>query len=260
MSVDLSRLHGVLKDKTRASILEVLGQRGDLSYTELQRSLGIEHTGKLNYHLKVLGDLLTKDEATGRYSLSEKGKIAALLLGNFQAETGKRPDGVLVLGALMVIVGLAELYTGLPAVSRFIGVLKGVAPSTAETTFVAFLVGASVAYVALDISYVGLGVGLVYSRRWAWPGTIAAFAAAASLLAAESLFFTTEVLVNDKLTFNEGLQVASGFAYVFVPELVLIGVALYYLTRPRVKTYFGRGIPVAAPSASVTESRTSPAR
>lgn len=45
--------------------------------------LGMSHTGSLNYHLKVLGDLLQKGE-DGSYSLSEKGKVAVELLGKFQ--------------------------------------------------------------------------------------------------------------------------------------------------------------------------------
>ena len=87
MSVDLPHLHSILKDKTRARILELLDQRGHLSYVELQSILQIPHTGKLNYHLKVLGDLITKGEDAGRYSLSEKGKIAVALLGKFQTMT-----------------------------------------------------------------------------------------------------------------------------------------------------------------------------
>jgi hypothetical protein len=84
LSVDLPRLHGVLKDKTRAHILELIGQRGSLSYVELLNLLEIAHTGNLNYHLRILGDLLVKDEESGRYSLSEKGRIAVELLGKFQ--------------------------------------------------------------------------------------------------------------------------------------------------------------------------------
>ena len=61
MSVDISRLHGVLKDGTRARMLDLLGERGPLSYAELQDILQVTHTGKLNYHLKVLGDLVVKD-------------------------------------------------------------------------------------------------------------------------------------------------------------------------------------------------------
>ena len=84
MSVDISRLHGVLRDRTRARILEFLEERGSLSYAELQNLLQISHTGKLNYHLKVLGDLVMKDAQSGRYSLGDKGKIAVQLLSKFQ--------------------------------------------------------------------------------------------------------------------------------------------------------------------------------
>ena len=85
MSVDISKLHNVLRDPTRAKILELLDQKAPLSYVEIQDLLQIGHTGKLNYHLKVLGDLLVKDEQTGRYSLGEKGRIAVQLLNKFQA-------------------------------------------------------------------------------------------------------------------------------------------------------------------------------
>jgi len=87
MSVDISRLHDVLRDRTRARILELLEERGSLSYVEMQNFLQIAHTGKLNYHLKVLGDLVVKDSQSGRYSLAEKGKIAVQLLSKFQTAT-----------------------------------------------------------------------------------------------------------------------------------------------------------------------------
>ncbi|HXQ92569.1 MAG TPA: hypothetical protein VN739_06155 [Nitrososphaerales archaeon] len=56
MSVDLPRIHGVLKDKTRAELPELLEQRGSFSYVELQNLLEISHTGKLNYHLRQAYD------------------------------------------------------------------------------------------------------------------------------------------------------------------------------------------------------------
>ncbi len=87
MSVDISKLHNVLRDSTRARIIELLNEKGSLSYVELQELLQIGHTGKLNYHLKVLGDLLVKDEHTGRYSLGEKGTLAVALLSKFQTVT-----------------------------------------------------------------------------------------------------------------------------------------------------------------------------
>jgi predicted transcriptional regulator len=86
LSVDLPHLHKVLKDRTRTRILELLNERGPLTYVELLNKLEIAHTGNLNYHLKILGDLLSKDETTnGKYSLSEKGELAVALLGKFQS-------------------------------------------------------------------------------------------------------------------------------------------------------------------------------
>jgi len=93
--------------------LELLEERGRLSYVELQNLLEVPHTGKLNYHLKVLGDLISKDEQSGQYSLSEKGRAAVALLGKFQtmAESGAAALKVkLKLGlALGVAVAMAAL-------------------------------------------------------------------------------------------------------------------------------------------------------
>jgi hypothetical protein len=47
--------------------------------------VGITNTGKFNYHLKILGDLIKKDE-DGKYSLSDKGQLAVNFL---QKSVGK---------------------------------------------------------------------------------------------------------------------------------------------------------------------------
>jgi hypothetical protein len=110
MTVDISKLHNVLRDPTRAAILGLVHQRTSLSYVDLQNLLQIAHTGKLNYHLKVLGDLLVKDEQTGRYSLGEKGQIAVQLLSKFQTVTdasGARKS--LVTGAMLVLLMTAVI-------------------------------------------------------------------------------------------------------------------------------------------------------
>lgn len=72
-------LHKILKDKTRRKIILLLTENGSLSYTTLLSSLAVVNNGRLNYHLKVLGDLLTKD-ADGQYLLSERGRLASKLL------------------------------------------------------------------------------------------------------------------------------------------------------------------------------------
>ncbi|MCW4009727.1 MAG: winged helix-turn-helix domain-containing protein [Candidatus Bathyarchaeota archaeon] len=75
-------MHKVLKDETRRKIVLLLNEKGSVSYTEMMQALSVGSTGTLNYHLKVLADLLTKDEA-GQYTLTEKGKLASRLLLEF---------------------------------------------------------------------------------------------------------------------------------------------------------------------------------
>jgi hypothetical protein len=93
MSEDLSRLHKILKDGTRVKILELLNNRDSLSYSELLLQSGITNTGRLNYHLKILGDLVTKDQETGKYSLSEKGKLALEFLQKLHATSMGKESG-----------------------------------------------------------------------------------------------------------------------------------------------------------------------
>ena len=44
---------------------------------------GVSNTGKFNYHLNILGDLIEKDE-NGRYCLSDKGRFAVQFLRRFE--------------------------------------------------------------------------------------------------------------------------------------------------------------------------------
>ncbi len=92
MGTDFTSLHRILKDQTRQKIILLLSKKGNLTYTELLDSLEAVSTGLLNYHLKVLGDLLSKN-AEERYVLTEKGKLASRLLLEFPANTNlkKKP-------------------------------------------------------------------------------------------------------------------------------------------------------------------------
>jgi hypothetical protein len=78
----LPSLHKILKDETRQKIILLLNEKECLSYTDLMDSLEVVSTGLLNYHLKVLGDLLTKNEA-GQYILTEKGRLGYRVLTEF---------------------------------------------------------------------------------------------------------------------------------------------------------------------------------
>lgn len=86
MKPGIDSLNKILKDETRREILHLLREKQNLSYTELIGALGINSTGKLNYHLKVLGDLITK-AGNGRYVLTEKGTLASRLLLEFPEKT-----------------------------------------------------------------------------------------------------------------------------------------------------------------------------
>jgi hypothetical protein len=90
MNAGIGSLHKVLKDETRRKIILLLSDKGSLSYVDLMKELQITSTGKMNYHLKILSDLLAKNEA-GHYTLTEKGKLASRLLLEFPEEnrTGK---------------------------------------------------------------------------------------------------------------------------------------------------------------------------
>jgi DNA-binding transcriptional ArsR family regulator len=87
MSVGIESINKILKDKTRRKIVLTLTEKGSLSYTELMETLGVGSTGTLNYHLKVLGDLLEKTDS-GQYKLSEKGKLASRFLTEFPEQDG----------------------------------------------------------------------------------------------------------------------------------------------------------------------------
>jgi hypothetical protein len=119
MNSGISSLYNVLKDKTRRQIVLLLHEKGSLSYVDLMKALGIENTGKMNYHLKVLGDLLVKTE-DGTYTLTEKGKLASRLLLEFperrmsqamiDAEMPKWLITLGVFGSLVFIFGSFALY------------------------------------------------------------------------------------------------------------------------------------------------------
>lgn len=88
MHVDLSSLHKILRDPTRRDILLHLSRNDPLTYVELMDLLKITNTGKFNYHLKILGDLIEKGE-NGKYRLTEKGNTAVELFEKFSEKNSE---------------------------------------------------------------------------------------------------------------------------------------------------------------------------
>jgi hypothetical protein len=91
MSVDFSSLNNVLKHPIRRRIVVALYERENMSHVDLMNLVEATNTGKFNYHLKILGDLIEKNQ-DGKYVLTEKGLLAAQFLQKFpEKESPKAP-------------------------------------------------------------------------------------------------------------------------------------------------------------------------
>lgn len=90
MGVDSEPFIDVLKHPIRRKIILGLSEKGSISYVYLMNLVGTKNTGQFNYHLKILGDLIEKDES-GKYSLSGKGQMAVQFL---QKSVGKEAEPI----------------------------------------------------------------------------------------------------------------------------------------------------------------------
>jgi DNA-binding transcriptional ArsR family regulator len=120
--VDWSSLHKILSDTTRRSILELLAEKGSLGYTEILTLLHVTNTGRLNYHLKALGDLISKD-GEGKYRLTERGQLAVNLLKAFpeRVPTEARRLPVLKIAVCVLLVVMAVIFLTIPLMSGNLG-------------------------------------------------------------------------------------------------------------------------------------------
>ena len=71
----VSSFYKILKDETNQKILVLINIHGSLSYTDLLEKSEVISERMLNYHIKTLDDLLSKNEKN-QYILTEKGQIA----------------------------------------------------------------------------------------------------------------------------------------------------------------------------------------
>ena len=82
MTSTIESLHKILKDEKRRKIVLILNEKRRVGYTDLMDDVKVVSTGTLNYHLKVLDDLIEKTP-NGIYQLTEKGKLAYRMLTEF---------------------------------------------------------------------------------------------------------------------------------------------------------------------------------
>jgi hypothetical protein len=89
MSVDFESLSDVLKHPIRRRIILALSEGKSMSYVDLMDLVEVTNTGRFNYHLKILADLIEKD-GNGKYTLSDKGRLAVQFLQKFGEKEDKR--------------------------------------------------------------------------------------------------------------------------------------------------------------------------
>jgi len=69
-----SEMFEAISHPIRIKILKLLAKRS-MSFSELKKELGIKSSGKLDFHLKKLGNLATLNNE-GKYSLTKEGYAA----------------------------------------------------------------------------------------------------------------------------------------------------------------------------------------
>jgi hypothetical protein len=82
LGVNFEPFIDALKHPIRRKIILGLSEKPSISYVDLMNLVGAKNTGQFNYHLRILGDLIEKDE-NGKYSLSDRGQMAVQFLQEF---------------------------------------------------------------------------------------------------------------------------------------------------------------------------------
>jgi len=119
-----SLFYKILEDDLRQKILVLIAERGSLSYSDLMEKFDPISERLLNYHLKVLGDLLCKNGA--QYVLTERGCVALKFLAEYPLEeVRKRKERkyfwfVLAVIACVFFVNNFILYLRNPVFADFI--------------------------------------------------------------------------------------------------------------------------------------------
>ena len=116
--MDFESLSEILKNPIRRRIVLFLSGKESVSYVDLMNAVEITNTGKFNYHLKVLDDLIEKD-GNGKYGLSEKGQLAVQFLQKF--DSAKSGEPVFETRAFSLFAGFMWLVLVYP----FMGLLFG---------------------------------------------------------------------------------------------------------------------------------------
>jgi len=155
----------------------------------------------------------------------------------------KRPTGVTILAVLAILGAIGLLFSG--AVLIGLGLLLGTLAASVDImnainnagypglsslgvgTISALIIVLGAVILILGILYLAVGVGFFGGKRWAW---------------------TLGIIVSVIGIVLGIIQVAFG-NYGSVLSLIISLLIVYYLMRPHVKAFFGKGTPMASPSS-----------
>jgi len=132
-SVSFASLSPVLKNPIRRKIILALSEHKALTYTELISAVEIKNTGKFNYHLKLLGDLIQKD-ASDKYILTAKGQLAIQLLQKFPETKSEHGSLRMADAALIGFAGFALTVVN-PALLFGLVLIQTTVPATVIPIF-----------------------------------------------------------------------------------------------------------------------------
>ena len=90
---EYDEIFAALKHPIRRHILLFLGQKGEVSFTEIQNAVGVDDTGLMSYHLKELSPLVKQSER-GKYRLSEVGQAGVGLFRKVEKERQRSSTAV----------------------------------------------------------------------------------------------------------------------------------------------------------------------
>jgi len=160
-------------------------------------------------------------EAGTRYWSAQKGIITDKYLSNFtesEEEAVARPLGVTILAILHIIGGILSLLSAVSTVAMLSGILGYPFYGLFETIFVTITaVSAIVGILGFVIAY-----GFWNGKGWAWTMGI--------ILAIIGIIFSV-------------IYLPMG-----IISIIIEAVVIYYLTRPHVKEFFGKGVLVPPPT------------
>jgi len=141
-------------------------------------------------------------------------------------QSAKRPTGVAIIAILNIIGGVVMLFVGIAAVavgSLFPSVLEQGTEMSALPAGVAGALGVGIGGIAIALGIFSFIVayGLWTGKGWAWTLTV--------------------VLQIISIVMN-AVSIVSGNPGGII-SIIISGIILYYVYRPHVKAYFGKGKP-----------------